>query len=87
VGLGETAIGKLPEVSTLGLQLEAVSKALADAGLKPNQVDGLLAIQPSNDPQRSYALTVAQAAGILPTYATDLAVGGATPRRDQPLRP
>ena len=78
-GIGETAVGKLPESSTLSLQLEAVAKAIADAGLDPGQVDGLLAIQPSNDPQRAYALTVAQAAGILPTYATDLAVGGATP--------
>lgn len=79
VGVGETAVGKLPEMTTLGVQLEAIRRALKDAGLGPKDIDGLLAIQPSNDPQRSYALTVAQAAGIHPSYATDLAVGGATP--------
>lgn len=79
VGVGETPVGKLPEITTLGIQLEAVRRALKDAGLGPNDVDGLLAIQPNNDPQRSYALTVSQAAGIQPSYATDLALGGATP--------
>ncbi len=79
VGVGETPVGKLPEITTLGIQLEAIRQALKDAGLGPNDVDGLLAIQPGNDPQRSYALTVSQAAGIRPSYATDLALGGATP--------
>jgi len=79
VGFGETPVGKLPEITTLGIQLESVRRALEDADLGPKDVDGLLAIQPNNDPQRSYALSIAQAAGIEPSYATDLALGGATP--------
>jgi hypothetical protein len=58
---------------------QLVQSPLKDAGLKPSEVDGFLAIQPADDPRRSYALSVAQAAGICPSYATDLAVGGATP--------
>ena len=69
----------MPETTTLGIQLEAIRLALEDAGLKPGDVDGLLAIQPNNDPRRSFALAVSQAAGIRPSYATDLALGGATP--------
>jgi acetyl-CoA acetyltransferase len=79
VGVGETAVGKLPEMTTLGVHLQAIARALHDAQLAPKHIDGLLAIQPGNDPQRSYALTLAQAAGIHPSYATDLAIGGATP--------
>jgi len=79
VGIGETAVGKLPETTTLGINLEAVRLALKDAALRPAEVDGLLAVQPSDDPRRSYALGIAQAAGIHPAYATDLALGGATP--------
>ncbi len=79
VGVGETAVGKLPDMTTMAIQLDAVRLALRDAGLGPSDVDGLLAIQPNNDPRRSYALSVAQAAGIRPNYATDLALGGATP--------
>jgi len=79
VGVGETAVGKLPDMTTLAIQLDAVRLALRDAHLGPADVDGLLAIQPNNDPRRSYALSIAQAAGIRPSYATDLALGGATP--------
>jgi acetyl-CoA acetyltransferase len=78
-GIGETAVGKLPAMSSLGIQLEAIRLALNDAQLGPAEVDGLLAIQPADDPRRSYALSVAQAAGIRAGYATDLALGGATP--------
>jgi acetyl-CoA acetyltransferase len=79
VGIGETPVGKFPETTTLGVNLQAIRSALKETGLEPKHVDGLLAIQPGNDPQRSYALTLAQAAGITPSYATDLAIGGATP--------
>ncbi len=34
-GIGDTAVGKLPEITTLGLTLQAVHRALADAGLRP----------------------------------------------------
>lgn len=79
VGIGETRIGKVPGVSTLALHLEAVKAALEDAGLRNEQVDGLLTNQPMHDPMRSYGVVVAHAAGITPRYTTDLALGGATP--------
>ncbi len=79
VGIGETAVGKLPELTTLALALQAVHRALGDAGLGPTDVDGVLADQPENNPQRAWALALARAAGITPSYATDLAMGGATP--------
>jgi acetyl-CoA acetyltransferase len=79
VGIGETGVGKLPTMSSTGIQLEAIRLALKDAQLRPADIDGLLAIQPADDPRRSYALSMAQAAGIRPNYATDLAMGGATP--------
>ncbi|MFI5266916.1 MAG: thiolase family protein [Chloroflexota bacterium] len=78
-GIGETELGKLPGRSTLSLHLEAMKSALADAGLTNQDVDGLLTNQPMHDPMRCYAAQVAHAAGITPTYATDLAMGGATP--------
>jgi acetyl-CoA acetyltransferase len=79
VGIGETEVGKLPNVTSLAIQLKAIRLAIRDAGLKPADIDGVLAIQPGDDPRRAYALSVAQAAGICPSYATDLALGGATP--------
>jgi acetyl-CoA acetyltransferase len=79
VGLGETVVGKRPEASTHSLHLEAIRNCLEDAGIKASQVDGLLTNQPLNDAHRSYAVRLAHTAGIDPTYATDLALGGATP--------
>lgn len=79
VGVGETAVGKRPEATTHSLHLEAIRACLEDAGIKASQVDGLLTNQPLNDAHRSYAVRIAHMAGIDPTFATDLALGGATP--------
>src|SRR5439155_7654951 len=79
VGVGETKFGKVPGVSTLALHLDAIKRAVEDAGLQNSEVDGLLTNQPMHDPMRCYAVVVAHAAGITPRYTTDLAMGGATP--------
>ena len=79
VGVGETAVGKRPEASTHSLHLDAIKACLLDAGIGASEVDGLLTNQPLNDAHRSYAVKIAHMAGIDPRYATDLALGGATP--------
>ncbi len=79
VGVGETAVGKRPEASTHSLHLEAIRACLQDAGISASEVDGLVTNQPLNDAHRSYAVKLAHMAGIDPRYATDLALGGATP--------
>ncbi|MGE3149830.1 MAG: thiolase family protein, partial [Pseudorhodoplanes sp.] len=79
VGVGETKVGKLPGVGTLTLHVEAVKRALDDAGLEPKDIDGLVDNQPIHDPFRTYSVVVAHAMGITPQYTTDLALGGATP--------
>ena len=79
VGMGETVVGKRPDATTNSLHLEAIKACLDDAGIKNTQVDGLLTNQPLNDSHRSYAVKLSHMAGIDPTYATDLALGGATP--------
>ena len=42
VGIGQTQYSKNSGVSELSLACEAVSKAVADAGLDPSEVDGLV---------------------------------------------
>ena len=41
-GIGHTAFGKHPGRGTVSLNVEAIRKALADAGVEKSQVDGLL---------------------------------------------
>jgi acetyl-CoA acetyltransferase len=79
VGMGETVVGKRPDATTNSLHLEAIKACLDDAGIKASQVDGLLTNQPLNDAHRSYATKLSHMAGIDPLFATDLALGGATP--------
>ena len=79
VGMGETQVGKRPDATTNALHLEAIKGCLEDAGIKASQVDALLTNQPLNDSHRSYAVKLAHMAGIDPNFATDLALGGATP--------
>jgi acetyl-CoA acetyltransferase len=79
VGMGETQVGKRPDATTNALHLEAIKACLEDAGIKASQVDALLTNQPLNDSHRSYAVKLAHMAGIDPNFATDLALGGATP--------
>jgi acetyl-CoA acetyltransferase len=78
-GIGETAVGRHPQSSTMDLQLEALVRALADAGVPAEAVDGVFASQPIDAPHRSFAVALARAAGIVPHHAADVAVGGATP--------
>ena len=78
-GIGETAVGKLPEHSTTGLALAAMRAAIQDAGLTAADVDGVVCDQPNNAPHRAYALALARNIGIAPGYATDIALGGASP--------
>ena len=41
-GIGETKYSRGTDKSSIGLMLEASIKAIHDAGLKPNQVDGII---------------------------------------------
>src|ERR687893_1580549 len=79
VGVGETRVGKRPEASTHSLHLECIKACLEDAGIKAAEVDGFITNQPLNDAHRSYAVRMANMARMSPTFATDLALGGATP--------
>ncbi|MDP3968709.1 MAG: thiolase [Nocardioides sp.] len=70
VGAAEsTDLGKLPDMSALQLHVDAALNALADAGLKPSDVDGVASAgELPND--------VADYLGIVPEYLDATNVGG-----------
>ena len=49
-GVGTTAFGKLPGRSSWSLQAEAVARALEDAGLGKDDIDGLFTEPPFSEP-------------------------------------
>ena len=70
VGAAETTkMGKIPELSVLGLHADAALNALADAGLKPSDIDGVATAGES-------PVQVANYLGITPTWVDGTSVGG-----------
>src|SRR6201991_2814924 len=70
VGAAETTkMGKIPDVSVIGLHADAALNAMADAGLKPSDIDGVATAGVS-------PVELAYYMGITPTYADGTSVGG-----------
>jgi len=70
VGAAETTqMGKIPDVSVIGLHADAALNAMADAGLKPSDIDGVATAGIS-------PVELAHYLGVTPTYADGTSVGG-----------
>jgi len=69
IGAAETALGKRPGVSRLGLHSEAARLALADAGLRMRDVDGIFSSVADPNELSEYF-------GIVPRYVDGTSVGG-----------
>ncbi len=80
-GVGHTEFGRLPERSAWELEAEAAALTLADAGLEPGEVDGLLtdpgAAQGILDGITPHFLRLGSLLGIDPDYAGSELLGGA----------
>jgi acetyl-CoA acetyltransferase len=71
VGAAEsTRIGAVPEMSQIMLHADAALNAMADAGLKPTDIDGVACVGPMMPQQIAHYL------GITPKWVDGTAVGG-----------
>ncbi|MBC9177272.1 thiolase family protein [Pseudoroseomonas ludipueritiae] len=77
-GAADTAVGDLPGSSCMGLHAEAASLALADAGLRPGDIDGVLCAYSFTEPHLMLASVFCEYFGIQPAYSTAIQAGGAT---------
>lgn len=78
-GVGEAGIKKSPEMSGLALNAQAIERALADAGLKLSDVDGLLTAYSMTEPYFMLGSVLAEYIGVQPRFAASVTVGGASP--------
>jgi acetyl-CoA acetyltransferase len=70
VGAAETTrLGKIPDQSVIGLHADAALNALADAGLKPSDIDGVATADTTPEDLAYYL-------GITPTWSDGTNVGG-----------
>jgi acetyl-CoA acetyltransferase len=79
VGVGESDIGQLPHMTGLGLNAQAARRAIADAGIRPSEIDGLLTAYSFSEPYFMLGSVLAEYLGLQPTYCSSLVVGGASP--------
>ena len=79
VGVGESEIGKLPQMSGLGLNAQAARRAIADAGISHRDIDGLLTAYSFTEPYFMLGSVLAEYLGIAPRYGGAIVVGGASP--------
>ena len=73
VGAAESDLG-ITDQTILGLQAQAISRALADAGLSLSDVDGLA----TNGAARFSTAQVAEYVGLRPTWTDSTAAGGSS---------
>src|ERR1700743_1461791 len=77
-GVGLTSYGKHEGSSSLDLMSQAAELAVADAGLKRAEIDGILCGYSTVAPHIMLATVFAEHFGIRPVYAHAVQVGGAT---------
>src|SRR5215470_16460966 len=75
VGVGETPHLRPSNRTTLSMACEAVRNAMADAGLKPSDVDGMTSYQAADSTTSGH---VATALGLRLNYCLDILGGGSS---------
>lgn len=79
VGIGEAGMGAAPDRTFLQITAEAALTALADAGLTPRDVDGVLCARSGNLTGADMpSVEIAEYLGIAPRYTDSTLAGGAS---------
>ena len=77
-GIGHTAFGRQPNRSTVSLNIEACRKAVADANIDKDAIDGLLVKVPTSRVEMMYGQKLAEAMGLTPRVGGVFDQGGAS---------
>lgn len=78
VGAADTEVGKVPHLSATGLCVDAARRALDDAGISKDQVDGLVTCNSFAEPYMYHAEVIAEYLQIFPRYCVSAVAGGGT---------
>jgi acetyl-CoA acetyltransferase len=78
VAAADTEVGKVPDLSATELCVDAALRALADAGIGKDQVDGLVTCNSMTEPHMYQAEVLAEYLQIFPRYCISASAGGGT---------
>jgi acetyl-CoA acetyltransferase len=77
-GIGATKFGALPGRNTISMNVEAIRRALADAGIEKDSVDALWVKCPTSKFELMYGQKIAEATGLQPKIGGVWDQGGAS---------
>lgn len=78
VGAADTPVGKVPDMNAVELCADAIQRVLADAGLRREDVDGLITCNSMSMPLLYHAEAMAEYLQIFPSYCMAVGAGGGT---------
>jgi acetyl-CoA acetyltransferase len=78
VGAADTEVGAVPTLSATQLCVDAVCRALDDAGISKDHVDGLVTCNSMAEPYMYHAEMIAEYMQIFPGYCISVGAGGGT---------
>lgn len=78
VGAADTQVGVVPNLSATGLCIDAAYRALDDAGISKEKIDGLITCNSMAEPFMYHAEAIAENLQILPRFTMTVNAGGGT---------
>jgi acetyl-CoA acetyltransferase len=78
VGAADTQVGKVPHLGATALCIDAATRALKDAAITKDQVDGLVTCNSFAEPYMYHAEAIAEYLQIFPRYCVTANAGGGT---------
>lgn len=78
IGAADTQVGVVPTMGATQLCIEAILRALWDAGIDKGEVDGLITCNSMADPYLYHAEAMAEYLQIFPSYCGSIGAGGGT---------
>jgi acetyl-CoA acetyltransferase len=78
IGAADTEVGAVARMSATQLCVDAACRAMADAGIGKDQIDGLLTCNAMAEPFMYHAEMVAEYLQIFPRYCLSIGAGGAS---------
>lgn len=78
MGAADTEVGKVPQLGATALCVDAARRALENAGITKDQVDGLVTCNSMAEPYMYHAEAIAEYLQIFPRYCISVGAGGGT---------
>ncbi|MBU8918853.1 thiolase family protein [Bacillus sp. FJAT-29953] len=78
IGVGDTNMGKIPNITSIEFQALAAREAIFDAGISKDEIDGVITAYSLTEPHPMPSSYLAEYLGLEPNFNTTVQLGGAS---------